>query len=248
MHDWIVPDWIVPDWAAPAAVRALCTTRSGGSSRGPWASMNLGRRCGDDPTAVRENRRRLNAVLPAAPQWLRQVHGSEVAVHPGTVQGELEADALIARGPARVCAVLTADCLPVVFCSRAGDEVAVAHAGWRGLAAGVLERTVHALNAAPAELLAWLGPAIGPAAYEVGPDVVAAFAAEFPAGFRPHGERWLLDLYALARLRLARAGVTDVSGGDFCTFSDPARFYSCRRDAITGRMASLVWIDSGSAG
>ena len=235
--------WITPDWPAPAQVGALSTTRSGGCSGGAWASMNLGERCGDDPADVRRNRQRLAAELPAAPQWLRQVHGAAVARHPGQPGPEPEADALVAFGPGQVCAVLTADCLPVVFCDRAGSRVAVAHAGWRGLAAGVLQSTLDALECDPHELIAWLGPAIGPTVYEVGADVAAAFPNEFDRGFTPHGERWLLDLYTVARLKLAAAGVTSVHGGGLCTFSDPDRFYSFRRDGQSGRMATVVWID-----
>jgi YfiH family protein len=231
------------DWPAPAGVRVLCTTRNGGCSVGAWASMNLGEHCGDDPENVRRNRQRLLDELPAEPQWLRQVHGTAVAVHPGHVN-EPEADALVAFAPGQVCAVLTADCLPVAFCDTAGSRVAVAHAGWRGLAGGVLQTTVDALQCDPGELIAWLGPAIGPSAYEVGADVVAAFPDEFGQGFTPRGERWLLDLYAVARLKLAAAGVTAVYGGGLCTYSEPQRFYSFRRDGTTGRMATLVWLDS----
>lgn len=230
-------------WPAPAAVRVLCTTRNGGCSVGAWASMNLGEHCGDDPENVHRNRQRLLDELPAEPQWLRQAHGTAVAVHPGHAGPEPEADALVAFAPGQVCAVLTADCLPVAFCDSAGSRVAVAHAGWRGLAGGVLQTTVNALKCDPSELIAWLGPAIGPSAYEVGADVVAAFPDEFGEGFTPRGERWLLDLYAVARLKLAASGVTAVYGGGLCTYSEPERFYSYRRDGITGRMATLVWMD-----
>ena len=254
--------WIRPAWPAPDSVRAVCTTRTGGCSEGPWSSLNLGEHCGDDAEHVRRNRERLAAQLPAPPKWLRQVHGAAVARHPGRpVEGalddplveslvesgaELEADALVAFAPGRVCAVLTADCLPVFFCDRAGSRVAVAHAGWRGLAGGVLEATVQALAADPAELLAWLGPAIGPAVYEVGDEVAAAFraslGADFTAALTARGERWLLDLYAAARLKLAAAGLRDVRGGGLCTYSDPARFFSHRRDGVSGRQASLIWL------
>jgi polyphenol oxidase len=250
--------WVRPDWPAPDRVRAVCTTRTGGCSDGAWSSLNLGERCGDDPQHVRRNRERLLQHLPAPPQWLRQVHGAAVARHPG-VPGSgrgveagaahgagPEADALVAFAPGQVCAVLTADCLPVFFCDRAGSRVAVAHAGWRGLAGGVLEATVRALETEPAELLAWLGPAIGPAVYEVGEDVAGAFreplGAHFPDALTARGDRWLLDLYAAARLRLAAAGLREVHGGGLCTYSDPARFYSHRRDGVTGRQASLIWL------
>lgn len=236
-------DWLRAAWPAPANVRVLNTTRNGGCSAGAWASMNLGEHCGDNPENVRRNRQRLLVELPAEPQWLRQVHGAAVAVHPGHVGPELEADALVAFAPGQVCAVLTADCLPVALCDRVGSRVAVAHAGWRGLAGGVLQATVDALACQPGDLMAWLGPAIGPSAYEVGADVARAFPDEFEAAFAAHGDRWLLDLYAVARLKLAAAGVTTVSGGDLCTHSEPKRFYSYRRDGATGRMATLVWMD-----
>jgi len=205
--------------------------------------MNLGRHCGDQPGHVSRNRQILNRGLPATPQWLRQVHGTAVARHPGDPGPEPEADALVAFAPGQVCAVLTADCLPVVFCDRAGSRVAVAHAGWRGLAGGILQATIGALECEPGQVMAWLGPAIGPSMYEVGADVAAAFPGEFDQGFTPRGERWLLDLYAVARLKLAAAGVSSVFGGGLCTYSEPERFYSYRRDGQTGRMATLVWIE-----
>jgi YfiH family protein len=229
-------------WSAPPVIAAGHTERIGGVSEGPWAALNLGANSGDEPDKVRANRDRLAGELPAAPKWLRQVHGIAVARHDGKPDIEATADAVVAFEPGRVCAVLTADCLPVVFCSRSGDRVAVAHAGWRGLAGGVLQATVEALEEDPGRLMAWLGPAIGPNAYEVGEDVVAAFPQEYPTGFRAHGDRWMMDLYALARAKLAAAGVTDVSGGDCCTWSEPDRFYSYRREGTTGRMATLAWI------
>lgn len=237
-------DWLQPDWPAPATVRALSTTRNGGCSGGAWTSMNLGERCGDEAAHVRRNREQLASLLPAAPQWLNQVHGRRVARHTGRVIDAPEADALVAFEPGRVCAVLTADCLPVAICDRAGSRVGVAHAGWRGLAAGVLEATVDALACEPSNLMAWLGPAIGPEAYEVGAEVAAAFPDEFEASFLPRGDRWLLDLYAVARLKLAAAGVRDVCGGGYCTFSEPGRFFSFRRDGVTGRMATLAWLQA----
>ena len=238
------PGWITPRWPAPANVQALSTTRAGGCSTGAWATLNLGEHCGDDPAHVRRNRACLAGKLPAPPMWLRQVHGATVVRHGGgSADGKApEADAVVADAPDRVCAVLTADCLPVLFCDRDGSRVAAAHAGWRGLAAGVLEATVAALAVPSEELLAWLGPAIGPAVYEVGEDVAAAFPGEDGKGLRPRGDRWLLDLYGVARRRLAGAGVGTVYGGAYCTFSEPARFYSFRRDGITGRMASAIWL------
>ncbi len=239
------PDWIVPDWPAPARVRALATTRAGGVSAPPYDGFNLATHVGDEPAAVIENRRRLRSALPAEPLWLTQVHGTRVVSAEASGSGS-EADACVARSPGRVCAVQSADCLPVLFADLAGTAVAAAHAGWRGLAAGVLERTAAAMAVAPKELIAWLGPAIGPAAFEVGAEVREIFCADDPAAAGAFAAnergRWQCDLAALARLRLARAGVTRVFGGGWCTYSDPLRFYSYRRDGVTGRMASLIWL------
>jgi YfiH family protein len=244
-------DWIVPHIVDAAGVRALVTTRAGGASAGEYASMNLARHSGDDPDAVAENRRRLQAFLPSAPVWLDQVHGTTVAVIEGTPPAPRPgADAAVTRTPGVVVAVQTADCLPVLFADRNGRAVGIAHAGWRGLAAGVLEATVAALRglgAPPHEVIAWIGPGIGPRAFEVGADVHAAFcardagaAAAFVAG-RPG--KWNADLAALARARLASAGVGAVAGGGFCTHDEPARFFSYRRAPLSGRMASLVWLE-----
>ena len=239
------PDWIVPDWPAPARVRALATTRAGGVSAQPYDGFNLATHVGDDPAAVIENRRRLRSALPAEPLWLTQVHGTRVVSAEAAESGS-EADACVARAPGRVCAVQSADCLPVLFADLAGTVVAAAHAGWRGLAAGVLERTAAAMAVAPKELIAWLGPAIGPAAFEVGAEVREIFCAADPAAAGAFAAnergRWQCDLAALARRSLARAGVTRVFGGGWCTYSDPLRFYSYRRDGVTGRMASLIWL------
>lgn len=239
---------LVPDWPAPSGVGALMTTRTGGCSRGPYASLNLGTRCGDDPAAVSENRRRLAQHLPAAPVWLQQVHGTEVA-DADQAQREarvVQADAGVARQPGTVCAVLVADCMPVLFADEAATVVAAAHAGWRGLSGGVLEATVSAMDIPPERLLAWLGPAIGASRYEVGEEVRSAFLARDRAAasaFRAtRPGHWLLDLYAAARQRLAACGVERVHGGDFCTYTDAARFYSFRRERTTGRMAALVWL------
>ncbi len=243
---------IHPDWPAPPTVRAVATTRIGGCSRGPWAGLNLGDHVGDDPAHVADNRARLVAqlALPTPPVWLRQVHGTAVVRLPAAVGTAPEADAAVAGVPGVVCAVLSADCLPVLLCDRAGRQVAAVHAGWRGLAAGVIEAAIRQLaagGAQPAELLAWLGPAIGVAAYEVGDEVRAAFLAADPgagAAFRrrPGAGRWSLDLCAAARLRLAAAGVAAVFGGRHCTHADARRFYSHRRDAPCGRQASLIWL------
>jgi len=240
------PDWIVPDWPAPQRVRALVTTRAGGVSRGPYAWFNLGAHVGDDAAAVVRNRERLRGLLPADPAWLQQVHGTEV-VDAASAPAFPRADAAVARTRHVVCAVLTADCVPVLLADRDGSAVAVAHAGWRGLAAGVIEAVVARMAAPAANVIAWLGPAIGPRAYEVGPEVRAAFVrreAATAAAFAPHrGDRLLADLFLLARQRLAAAGVTAVYGGGHCTYTDADRFYSYRRAPATGRFASLVWID-----
>lgn len=239
---------VKPDWPAPANVRAFTTTRTGGFSKGAWSSMNLGSRCGDDPLAVVMNRKKLVSSLPAAPQWLRQVHGTRVVTHSPVKVDEPEGDGLVSYSPGQVCAVLTADCLPVLFCNRSGNRVGAAHAGWRGLAQGVLQATVSQLKEAPGEIMAWLGPAIGPIAYEVGDDVRQAFAEEQGICFKKIGDRWLLDLYGVARRILTHLGITAIYGGKFCTFSDSERFFSYRRDGVTGRMASLIWLESPKHG
>ena len=245
------PAWIEPDWDVPPTVRALATTRVGGVSSGWHASLNLGMRTGDDPVHVAANRACLAvaAKLPVEPLWLRQVHGNRVIAADEAVGTEPEADAAVTKGPGRVLAVLTADCLPVFLATRDGSAVGIAHAGWRGLAAGVLEAALTAMPAPRDEIFAWLGPAIGAAHYEVGADVRDAFAGSPGAerAFMPggRGEHWLCDLVALARARLAAVGVGAISGGEFCTYGERERFYSYRRDGETGRMASLIWIESG---
>lgn len=240
-------DWIVPDWPAPACVRALVTSRNGGVSPAPYHSLNLGNHVGDDPLHVLENRRLLRTHLPAEPKWLMQVHGIR-AVDAATLTQPVEADAAYARSPDTVCAIMMADCLPILIADQAGTVVAAVHGGWRGLAAGVIESTVREIGLPPAHLLAWLGPGIGPSAFEVGPEVRDAFVREDGAAaraFSPHrAGKWLADLYNLARLRLRRAGVTGIHGGGLCTWSDPQRFFSHRRDRVTGRMAALIWLES----
>jgi YfiH family protein len=237
---------MVPEWPAPPGVRAVQTLRTGGCSPAPWESFNLGDHVGDAPCRVAANRAELRAMLPGEPCWLRQVHGIRV-VDAASVEGVPEADAAFTRQPGTVCAVMTADCLPVLFCDRSGSVVAAAHAGWRGLLAGVLEATVGAMDVPPGELLAWFGPAIGAQRFEVGDEVRAAFVARDPAGaaaFRAlDGGKWLADIYTLARQRLAAAGVAAVFGGGGCTVGDSARFFSYRRDGTTGRMATLIWLD-----
>lgn len=243
--NWKLP-FLVPDWPAHASVRAAMTTRAGGRSLAPFDSFNLGDHVGDDPAAVRENRVRLMSELNLArePGWLRQVHGTRVVQLPAV---GVAADASISVEPELACVVLVADCLPVLFCDETGSVVAAAHAGWRGLAAGVLEMTVKALPVAPARLLAWLGPAIGPQHFEVGSEVRAAFVAHdagAAAAFQPAATpgKWLADLYALARQRLQQSGLHRIYGGGLCTYSDAARFYSYRRDGACGRMAALIWL------
>lgn len=239
-------EWIAADWPAPAGVIAGCSVRQGGVSKGRYASLNLGAHVGDDDAAVLENRCRLKARcdLPAEPGWLSQVHGTTVAVEP--VAGSLAtADAAFTSNAAVVCAVLTADCLPVLFSSTDGSELAAAHAGWRGLNAGVLEATVGKFSLPPAKLLVWLGPAISQTAFEVGGEVRDAFLANDAAAAdcfveNRHG-RWQADLYALARQRLARTGIKQVFGGNFCTYADSGRFFSYRRDGECGRMASFIY-------
>ena len=237
----IPQDWIVPDWPVPPTVRALCTTRSGGYSGGPWSSMNLGAHCGDDPVSVQQNRELLAALLPADPLWLRQVHGATAVQHESSVAEEPEADGVVAFGVNQVCAVLTADCLPVLFSNRNGTKVAAAHAGWRGLARGILEATLNAMGEPPDRVIAWLGPAIGPDHYEVGQDVFDAFPVHASGCFRQQGDRWLMNLPELAREQLAAAGLQSIHGGGYCTFSEHERFFSYRRDGATGRMACMVW-------
>lgn len=238
------PDWIVPDWPAPARVRALITTRAGGVSTGPFASFNLGLRTGDDPRAVAANRATLSSLLPQEPGWLRQVHGSRV-VDADALGDTPEADAAVARRPGTVCTVLVADCIPVLLADAAGTAVGIAHAGWRGLAAGVVENAVRAMAGDPGGIVAYLGPGIGPAAFEVGDDVRDVFLARdagAAVAFTPHAAgKWLADLFLLARRCLRRAGVGEIHGGTLCTYTDAQRFFSYRRSRVTGRMAALIW-------
>ncbi|CNH18361.1 inner membrane protein [Yersinia massiliensis] len=238
---------ILPNWPMPAGVKACSTTRHGGISTPPYDSLNLGTHVGDVTTSVIANRQRLVALasLPQMPVWLEQVHGTRVLHLDGEVTLDVQADAVYSRVAGQVCAVMTADCLPVLFCSVKGDEVAAAHAGWRGLCAGVLEQTLAQFNAAPASIMAWLGPAIGPQQFEVGEDVKQAFSdidTQVASAFIPSGPKYLADIYSLARMRLQAAGVHAIYGGDHCTVTEKQQFFSYRRDGITGRMASLVWL------
>jgi len=244
-------DWLAPDWRV-AGVGALMTTRSGGNSVGAYAAMNVGAAVGDDARAVAANRALLADTMGAAPVFLRQVHGTRV-VRIGAADAASgavhEADAVVTSEAGVGCVVQAADCLPVLLAAPEGRAVAAAHAGWRGLAAGVVERTVAALcdvgQCEPGDVVAWLGACIGPTQFEVGADVLEAFAARPDSPrFVPRGQgKWLADLGGLARDRLHAAGVADVSGGRWCTVSDPSRFFSFRRDRVTGRMAAFVWID-----
>jgi len=238
-------DWLIPDWPAPAGVKACVTTRAGGVSLAPFDSLNLGDHVEDSPEAVSENRRRLTEAFSIQPAWLRQVHGVVVAeANPELIA---EADGSWTSTPGVACTAMTADCLPALFCNRDGTRVAAAHAGWRGLAAGGLEAAVESLQVEPEQVLVWLGPAIGPQAFEVGPEVREAFMQQLPVtaeAFIPSKNpgKYMADIYQLARLRLAARGVTAVYGGGFCTVTDP-RFYSYRRSPRTGRFASLIWLE-----
>lgn len=237
-------DWLIPDWPAPAAVKACVTTRAGGVSLAPFDSFNLGDHVGDNPEAVAENRRRLTDHFSIQPAWLKQVHGIAVAHADPNITAT--ADASWTTTPGIACAAMTADCLPALFCDRAGTRVAAAHAGWRGLAAGVLESTLDSLAVPPEDVLVWLGPAIGPQAFEVGPEVRETFVQQLPEAAKAfvlsqNAGKFMADIYELARLRLAVRGVTAVYGGGFCTVTDP-RFFSYRRNPRTGRFASLIWL------
>jgi polyphenol oxidase len=241
-------EWITPDWPAPARVRAFVTTRHGGVSAGEYASLNLGTRGGDDPRNVASNRRVVRDHLPSMPRWMAQVHGT--AVCDLDAIGDLDvatADVAVTGKPGTVGVVLTADCMPLFLSDRAGTRVGVAHAGWRGMAAGVIENAVAALGVEPREVIAWMGPAIGPTAFEVGPEVREAFLAADPQAqraFEPHAAaKFMADLYALARQRLARAGVQEVHGGGFCTYREPQRFFSYRRVPASGRMGAFIWME-----
>lgn len=242
---------IIPDWPAPATVKALQTTRNGGGSVAPYASFNLGSHVGDNPLTVSRNRMLLAPLLPSEPVWLNQVHG--ITVSDAGRSGCLpEADASVSSHSGAVCVVMTADCLPILLCDVGGTVVGAAHAGWRGLCDGVIEATVQAMRVPAPTLMAWLGPAIGPGKFEVGDEVRAAFVAQQPQAaeaFVPSASgvpgadgKWLADLYQLARLRLNSLGITRVYGGELCTYSDPARFYSYRRDGATGRMGTFIWL------
>ncbi len=241
-------DLIKPTWPAPRGVQAFSTTRLGGVSPKPFASLNLGLHVGDDPRCVETNRALVNThlSLPSEPVWLNQVHGKKVLSLPLEVNLNTppSADALFTREINQVCVVMSADCLPVFFCDLKDKAVAAAHAGWRGLLDGILENTLSYFSN-PENVLAWLGPAIGASAFEVGNEIKQAFEAKnplFKAAFMPYNGKWLADIYALARFQLKLSGVKGIYGGEYCTFTDPNRFFSYRRDGQTGRQASLIWL------
>jgi YfiH family protein len=248
----VSPQWIVPQWPVAERVRALSTTRAGGASARPYAGFNIGTAVGDDPAAVSANRARLLSSLPAEPCWLRQVHGTRVIEAAPVIQGEVpnipDADAAVTHSPGVVLVIQAADCMPVLLAARDGRAIAAAHAGWRGLCGGVIENAVAAMDVPAAQVVAWLGPAISGSAYEVGEDVRQSFTAADPlaaTGFTPNGRpgKYWLDLYALARQRLERLGVHSVHGGSYCTLREQERFFSYRRDGVTGRMATLLWLE-----
>jgi YfiH family protein len=242
--------FINPEWPAPVNVKALQTTRVGGLSQPPYANLNLGTHVGDDPLTVAINRQLLSPFLPSEPVWVNQVHGPRVIDAAQTNCLE-DADAAFTSHTEVVCVTMTADCLPVLLCDEAGTVVAAVHAGWRGLCDGVIEAAVNKMATDNSKILAWLGPAIGPQAFEVGDDVRQQFLqkdANAINAFTPLDNKWLCDIYTLAKQRLLRLGITQIYGGgvdeDFCTYTDEARFFSFRRDNVTGRMVSLIWLES----
>lgn len=243
-------NFIEPDWPVPAHVKALQTTRVGGVSSAPFASLNFGAHVGDDPIAVAANRQLLSPYLPSEPVWVNQVHGVEVI--DAAVSSCLQnADASFTTKSNVVCVTMTADCLPVLLCDKKGTVVAAVHAGWRGLCDGVIESAVAKMQVPASEILVWLGPAIGPDAFEVGDDVREQFVAKDShavSAFKPHGEKWLCNIYLIAKQRLRVLGVTEIYGAtvneSFCTYTDKERFFSFRRDNVTGRMASMIWLET----
>jgi polyphenol oxidase len=241
----ILQHCITPDWPAPANVRTLQTTRAGGYSAAPYGSLNLGSHVGDNPLSVSRNRMLLAPLMPSEPVWLNQVHGVSVA-DAGRAGCVPEADASVSNHAGTVCVVMTADCLPILLCDEKGSVVGAVHAGWRGLCDGVIEAAAAAMKVPAPTLMAWLGPAIGPSRFEVGDEVRAAFVAQQPqaaVAFVPGANgKWLADLYQLASLRLNALGITSIYGGDLCTYSDTEHFFSYRRDGVTGRMGTFIWL------
>lgn len=241
--------FIQPNWPSPSNVKALQTTRSGGVSTGAFASLNMGLHVGDDPIAVAKNRQLLSPYLPSEPVWVNQVHGVEV-IDAATSSCLQNADASFTNKSNVVCVTMTADCLPLLLCDTKGTVVAAVHAGWRGLCDGVIEAAIAKMQVPPSEILVWLGPAIGPDAFEVGADVKAQFMtidAQAELAFKPHADKWLCNLYLIAKQRLNNLGVTQIYGAsvneEFCTYNDKDRFFSFRRDNVTGRMASMIWLE-----
>ena len=254
MQSKFMNSWIVPDWPAPSNIKALFTTREGGvsinSTNGAYASLNLAVHVNDDFGNVAYNRVLLRRYLPAEPIWLKQVHGILPIWIDDIVTAVPEGDAALCRKPGTVCVVMVADCLPIFLCDVEGRTVGVIHAGWRGLAKGIIEQSVAGMQVIPRSLIAWLGPAIGPSHFIVGADVYNAFIqhdSQASEAFTPSGndyqEKWLVNIFLLARQRLKKIGLTKIYGGEICTFSDPVRFFSYRRDGKTGRMAALIWIE-----
>jgi len=240
-------NFIIPNWPAPANIKALQTTRTGGLSYPPYDSLNFGDHVGDDALIVAGNRQLLNPFVPTEPLWLKQTH-STIAVNAALTSCLPEADAAYSKQKNVVCAVMTADCLPILICDKDGSAVAAVHAGWKGLLDGVIESTIKALEIPPQNLLVWLGPAIGPNAFEVGRDVYDGFIQRDPDSVYAFArqnttDKWLADIYQLARLRLKYSGVTQIYGGDYCTYTDQEQFFSFRRDGDTGRMATLIWFE-----
>jgi hypothetical protein len=237
-------DFIIPNWSAPENVRALQTTRLGGVSSDPYDSLNFGLHVKDNPVHVAQNRKALSQFLPSEPVWLNQVHGIQV-IDAAKTSCVPDADASFTTQKNVVCVTMTADCLPILLCNRTGTVVAAVHAGWRSLCDGVIENTVNKLPAKPQDLMSWLGPAIGPNAFEVGAEVLTQFMAQdaqAESAFRPHGDKFFGDLYQIARQRLSNLGVTHIYGGNHCTFNESDQFFSFRRDGATGRMATLIWL------
>ncbi|MCW8330643.1 peptidoglycan editing factor PgeF [Photobacterium sp. SDRW27] len=240
--------FIFPDWPAPANVKAVTTTRLGGVSQQPYQGLNLGLHVGDNAKHVQRNRMLLQQELGLAdsPAWLNQIHSNSVLELNASLSVVPDADGSYTQVAGITCIAMTADCLPVLFCDKAGSQVAAVHAGWRGLADGIIEAALDKFTVPAEQILVWLGPAIGPDAFEVGSEVREQFMVALPQAeqaFKPHGEKWLADLYLLARQRLQQRGITDIYGGEYCTFGDPELFYSYRRDGVTGRQASLIWLE-----
>ena len=243
---FIKPNWITPDWPAPENIKAFTSTRKAGVSEGAFASFNLALHVEDNPQQVKQNRQLLFEALnlPSEPVWLEQVHGVQV-INADHADNTPQADAAFSTEKNKVCVVMIADCLPVLICNRQGTKVAAAHAGWRGLQAGVIEASIESLQENRQDILVWLGPAIGPDTFEVGDDVRQKFITEIPetvsAFTVSKPGHWLANIYELAKIRLQNMGIDQIYGGDFCTYTDQQHFYSYRRDGVTGRMASLIW-------